>query len=221
MWVLRDSGFGKEWGFTARGGSLVNYGMSTCLLLLISLFAQYIFFKRATQEPLNKDHSNTSAAADSWSLTLICTKVCVQMCQTHLLSPLFSLEWTERNPPPKFQADNETYFLSKAAGYFLSPLCVCLCLHVTLRLCASLSCVIIWWADFCRLACYLNGFEGIAFGVQRRLWHQRNSPKPSVSSFTQPHREQRGREAAGKCFLYSRGRRGIQGTGSYLGYCLS
>lgn len=193
-----------------------------------------------------------TAAANYWSLALtyiwgggLCVCRCSVSSHTvHLVTPPqcraassgFKVNpETLRGPCSNFrlEADNEIYFpRSQRRRIFPRPLCLCLCLHLAVHVlvrsfvCARARftlCMVILWADFCRLACYLNGLWRCSLWVWLPLRHQRNSLKPVVSPFTQPHRvtRVRGREGEEKCFLYSEGRLGIQGMGSYLGYCLS
>lgn len=125
------------------------------------------------------------------------------------------------------QADNEFYFLHFQRRPMLPrPLCLCLCLHVTVHVliqgfCPRRSALHSLQHNLMSRFLPIRVYWRYSLWVQQAVWHQRNSPKPVVSFFTQPHREERGREGEEKYFLYSKGRLGIQGMVSYLGYCLN
>lgn len=93
------------------------------------------------------------------------------------------------------------FFAFKEEAYFLAH-CGCVCVYTSQCVCSSRAlsaqecapalCMIILWADFRRLACYLDGLWRYSLWVQQRLWHQRNSLKPRRKLFyttTQGKRE--------------------------------
>lgn len=197
IWVLRrfcarleTTPAQLEWDFIARSGILVNYVLVTCLLGLISVFAQLIFLqpvgfsnpscrvvKQGQGGPLFK-HWRSLAAAPYWSMALthMCAGVLyLRLPGWHVFSASCFLMW--RQPCSNFTLKliMRSIFFAFKEGYLPRHCCLCLCLHVTAH-------VLVWGSFVCARACFtllhdnlMNrflpisvlfkpGFEGIAFG---------------------------------------------------------